>query len=600
MQRFFFVFALAILLPSESMFAQNADSSFIPTDARAGLKDDIRPDDVIHWQTVSGGISQDRKTIEIGLRLSTEHNFTIYSKRLNFSGSGGMMPVDIKAPTTKTILDPITQEKAEVFSGGEFIVRFESASEYTSNFFETSVEFTGCTEIICLFPHTIKLTSELTPLEVSPASAANKDAQISSEATSNNGGSSLESWILDGFRQQGTPFWLVLILVFFGGLVSNLTPCVYPMIPITIRILSNTGHPLWFAFCYGTGIVVTYTGLGVFAGLTGSMFGKFMQNPAVNLAFAALMALLALGMLGFGNFGTLQAIGSRIGAGKPSARNTLLMGMGAGLVAAPCTGPIMLALLSYAAAKGSLIESILIFLVYSSGFAIPYVFLGASSAKISKRSFSHHVQVGVKIIFASVIFGLALYYLRIPFYQQMVGLESYWTILAIGLGIIGLILSIVFVLRPNLENDKRALVIPSLILGLALFSSYKSFSGASGILQWHKTEASGFEAALKSGKPIFVDGWAEWCLACIEMDKTTFVDPKVVDELKNNWVIIKLDLTESSDSNDQIIESYKFQGLPSYALLLAGNKDEKMKVLAGKMEPQVLLDELAKFRRENR
>jgi thiol:disulfide interchange protein DsbD len=597
MQRFLYVFAMALLWFSGPLDAQTTESEPLSIDPRAGLKDDIRPDDVIHWQTVSGTISPDRKTIEIGLRLSTEHNFTIYNKRLKFGGSGGMMPVEIKAPATKTILDPITQEAAEVFSGGEFIVRFESTSEYQSNFFDTSVEFTGCTEIICLFPHTVKLTSELTSTE---AGASSVKAESTSQSATSNGNSNLEKWILQGFRQQGTPFWLVLILVFLGGLVSNLTPCVYPMIPITIRILSNTGHPLWFAFCYGTGIVMTYTGLGVFAGLTGSMFGKFMQNPAVNLAFAALMALLALGMLGFGNFGSLQAIGSRIGAGKPNARNTLLMGMGAGLVAAPCTGPIMLALLSYAAAKGSLIESILIFLVYSSGFAIPYVFLGASSAKISKRTFSHHVQVGVKIVFASVMFGLALYYLRIPFYQQMSKMDSYWSILSIGFGISGLLISILFVSRPNLENDKRALVVPAIVLGLALFSSYKSFSGSTSALQWYKSEASGFEASAKSGKPIFVDGWAEWCLACIEMDKTTFVDPKVVDELNNHWILIKLDLTESSDLNDQIIESYKFQGLPSYALMHGGTKDENMKVLAGKMEPEVLLPELIKFRSEKR
>jgi thiol:disulfide interchange protein DsbD len=595
-----------LLMAAGSGWSQTPDNPF----AAGRLKDDIRPEDVIHWEGVGGTASSDRATIEVGLRLMTEQSFTVYKERLKFSGSSGFAPSKIEYPTSKKIVDPIEQKEAEVFESGEFLVTFVGTRPLESANFTISVEYTGCTEIICLFPHTVQLE---VPVSVAASSStlasttsssgaiggeasASESQPVEPEPASNQG---FEQRLVSSFTAEGTPFWLVLILIFFGGLVSNLTPCVYPMIPITIRILSNTGHALWYAFCYGTGIVVTYTALGVFAGLTGSMFGKFMQNSWVNLGFGILMAVLALGMLGFGNLAGLQALGSRIGSGKPSARNTLLMGMGAGLVAAPCTGPIMLALLGYAANQGGLAESVLIFLVYSSGFALPYVFLGASTAKISKRTFSHHVQVAVKVVFAAVMFGLALYYFRIPLYKPLMALDAHWHNIAIGTATLGLILTALFVMRPELENDKRALVIPTVVLGIAIFATYKVYSAATGTLNWLKTEQAAFAQSAKEGKPVFIDGWAEWCLACIEMDKTTFVDPQVVQELSSHWILLKLDLTESTEENDALIEKYQFQGLPSYALLPKGGATEGAKVLAGKLEPEQILPELKSFRKAN-
>src|SRR5690606_35442186 len=135
------------------------------------------------------------------------------------------------------------------------------------------------------------------------------------------------------------PFGLLLGIVLLGGLLSNLTPCVYPMIPITLRLLGRQGSsPYLSASFYALGIVISYSTLGLIASLSGGMFGAMMATKTFNIIFAVLMFVLGITMLGFGDFSKIQMLGNRLGSGAPSLRNTFLMGTGAGLVAAPCTG----------------------------------------------------------------------------------------------------------------------------------------------------------------------------------------------------------------------------------------------------------------------
>jgi len=144
------------------------------------------------------------------------------------------------------------------------------------------------------------------------------------------------------------------------------------MIPITLRLLGGQSHRAFLnSSMYAAGILITYTGLGVFAASTGGMFGALLQSKAVNIFFASVMFLLGFTMLGFGNFSKLQQMGDRLGAGKPSLRNMFLMGVGAGFVASPCTGPVLGALLTITLESQDLNRGILMMFTYSFGFALP-------------------------------------------------------------------------------------------------------------------------------------------------------------------------------------------------------------------------------------
>ncbi len=555
----------------------------------------INPPDVIQWTVVAGFLQSDG-TVEVGLRLVTKKQFTIYSDKLQFILPPGFKLERMDVPESSRIIDPVFEKEVDVFTGGEFTLFMSSLDKVHASTFSFGVKYTGCTNVICLFPYTENLSVQLSPPSDAQSSISSTSTLTSPSLTAqgaSKAGSGLSLAQLDqsvvAMLEAGTlPFWLILLGVALGGMASNLTPCVYPMIPITLRILGgNTKQPFLNSGLYGGGIVVTYTALGMFAGFTGTLFGSFMQNPTVNVVFALLMAGLALTMLGFGNMAAIQNIGNRMGSGQPSLRNYFLMGVGAGLVAAPCVGPVLLALLAYAAkAEDPFVATQLLF-AYSVGFAAPYVILGGTAAKMSKkRTFSHHVQVGVKVLFAAVMFALAFYYLRIPLYRPLQSLADHWSTIAWSGTLLGILILGLWLAVPRLTNSKAMLIVPALVIGAGFFGTFRHITSAStdtgGIeLTWHKDEATAFTTAAERSKPVFIDGWAEWCEACKKMDATTFMEPEVRRVLADGWVLLKLDLTESTPENDALIEKYKFLGLPSYALVPADGDLAQMQVHGG-------------------
>ena len=490
---------------------------------------DLKPTDVIHWESV--GAELDGVNVTVGLRLTTEQNFTLYMDKVKFKGPEGFAIENLDGPTTKQIVDPITGEKVDVYYGGDFIIKFNGLEPYQKDTFPLAITFLGCTERICLFPYTEVLdiktyvgsqgqTSQAPPPSP-PPTLVPKEKPAAIDATEPSG--DLEQSFAQKVQDGELPLGVLLLVLFLGGLATNLTPCVFPMIPITIRILGNQKQSPWTSStAYASGILITYSAIGVVAALTGGLFGSFMASTAVNVAFAAIFIVLALTMLGFGNFSKLQNIGSRMGAGGRSIGHTFLMGAGAGLVAAPCTGPIMGALLAYAAKSQDPTQTIFLFSVYSFGFALPYIFLGGAAGRIGRLKVSPQVQVGVKLAFAAIMFGLALYFLRIPAHEILQSLQGQWFHLTMGFGLVGLVFC-GFVLMKH-SHAKAMAIAPTLVLGIGLFAGAKWLTGGDLITQikWHKTLESGFAEAKKQGKPIIIDGWAEWCEACKKMDKTQY------------------------------------------------------------------------------
>jgi thiol:disulfide interchange protein DsbD len=338
----------------------------------------------------------------------------------------------------------------------------------------------------------------------------------------------------------------------------------------------------------------------VVAALSGALFGNLIAHPAVAITFGVVMFLLGVNMLGFGDLTKLQQLGGQIGSSKGGLFNAFLMGAGAGLVASPCTGPILAALLTYTAGRQNTMEAIGLLGIYSIGFALPYVFLGASAAKISKVRVNFQIQILTKLVFASVMFALSLYFLRIPLYGVFTALKPYWgSIGSIGLAI-GIALSIVIILKESLHHEKAFFLAPTLALGVGIFFGIQALTrseqpiGAS--ISWVHSEEEAINKATETGRPIIVDAWAEWCEACKKMDVTTFVDPSVVKEISENWVALKFDLTEPTDENTNIQDRYELPGLPTLTLLPPnGNLKEKF-AISGYASAEKLLETLKEQR----
>jgi len=593
---------LAVVLSLLSGYAPAVASTPDFADAAAKATD-IKPQDAINWQAFQAVEAAD-STIEVSIRMQPiGPDWQVYTKNLSFAGPNGFTVAKIAPPPSKRFMDPITNAEVDVYSGGDFTVTLSGVPRWTAALMPITVTFVGCTNRICLFPYSQVLSVPFIaaptlslPIAVADQALSRTDASTLSPAPA--GEVDFETKLAAQLG-AGASLTLLMAIVFVGGVLSNLTPCVAPMVPITLRLLARQGSRHYTnAALYACGIVICYTALGLAAALSGGLFGSLLASKAFNIAFAAVMFLLAMTMLGFGDLSQLQALGSRLGSGKPSPLNTFMMGMGAGLVAAPCTGPILAALLAYTARSGtSVAASTALLGCYSCGFALPYVLLGGAVGHVTKIKVAPLLQLSVKLLFGSIMIALGWYYLRIPCYELAQAMRPHWHKLAISGLILGALISPVVLLSTKLQSSKWATLAPALLLGAGIFGSWqwlttKTADTAADRLDWWHTEDNAFAAAQRSGKPVLIDLWAEWCEACKKMDVTTFADPNVRAELNANWVLLHLDLTESTPSNDAIQQRYGVQSLPTIVLLPPGGKLDPKEVISGFVSASSLLTTL--------
>lgn len=214
---------------------------------------------------------------------------------------------------------------------------------------------------------------------------------------------------------------LALPLVFAAGVLTSLTPCVYPMIPITAAIVGggSVGGERRFArvasltFTYVLGLASVYAGLGLLAGMTGSMFGSVSSNPWLYFIMANVLLLAALVMLDAVPLripgGMLQRAATMGTAGRYSG--AFAMGAMSGLVAAPCSAPVMAAVLTWVATTKSAGLGFVYLFTFSVGMCALLVAVGLSSGVLARLPRAGMWMVWVKRAFALLMIGAAEYYL---------------------------------------------------------------------------------------------------------------------------------------------------------------------------------------------
>ncbi len=220
---------------------------------------------------------------------------------------------------------------------------------------------------------------------------------------------------------SGNPL-LALPALFLGGVLTSLTPCVYPMIPITAAIVGGQSasegpqsklRPVLLTFTYVVGLAMVYSALGVFAGLTGTLFGSVSTNPWLYFAMANVLVLAALSMV--------DVVPIRMPAGIMARASTLgtagrfsgafAMGAMSGLVAAPCSAPVMAAVLTWVTVTHSAMLGFVYLLTFSLGMCALLVVVGLSTGGLARLPRAGAWMVTVKKVFALVMLGAAEYYL---------------------------------------------------------------------------------------------------------------------------------------------------------------------------------------------
>ncbi len=217
--------------------------------------------------------------------------------------------------------------------------------------------------------------------------------------------------------------WTAVPLLFGAGVLTSLTPCIYPMIPITAAIVGGesvggaTGasrvRPIALTLSYVFGLALVYATLGLIAGLTGTLFGSVSSNPWAYFGMANLLILFALVMLDVLPVPIPSALMARASnAGRSGgAVGALLMGAASGLVAAPCSAPVMAAVLTWVGTTRSAALGFIYLFVFSLGMCTFLVLAGISTGALARLPRAGAWMLWVKRAFALIMLGAAEYYL---------------------------------------------------------------------------------------------------------------------------------------------------------------------------------------------
>jgi thiol:disulfide interchange protein DsbD len=459
------------------------------------------------------------------------------------------------------------------------VVDVDTAAPAREDTVVAHVTFQACDNEKCLLPQTIDV---MIPLRISsPREAVDLantevfdaiDFTAIASASQREADNALESAI----AKRGLLFGY--ILVFLGGLALNLTPCVYPMIPITVSYFGGQSRgrgsrTLLLALLYLLGMATMYSALGLVAAFTGSLFGSALQNPLVLAAIALVMVGLAMSMFGLYEIRVPMRLAGLAGTAKQGVLGSFLMGLTVGIVAAPCIGPFVLGLLTFVGESGSLFLGFSFFFVLALGLGLPFVVLAVASGNIARLPKSGEWMEWIRKLFGVVLLAMAVYFLR-----AVVGDPLYYAALGAVLVIGGVLLGFMVRARSTslfFNAFRRFVGVAAPLYGLYLILAPGNILGR-GVepgIAWVPYAERALVQAVENGRPVVIDFSADWCLPCKELEHKTFNQPEVI-EAARAVVALKADLTEHGSLDVRALrEKFDIRGVPTIVFIDAAGSE---------------------------
>ncbi len=391
----------------------------------------------------------------------------------------------------------------------------------------------------------------------------------------------------------------ILLGVFFAGLLLNTTPCVYPIIPITIGFFVNQsaaqkGKPkisrtFFMASMYVLGMALTYSLLGVIAAKSGGLFGAALQNPIVLIVLAGTMVALSLSMFGLYEFKLPESLNRMASSSTQSTSGALgsfVMGLTMGIVAAPCIGPFVLALLVHVGTKGSAAYGFLLFFVLALGLGLPYLILGTFSGALKTLPRSGMWMVTVRKVFGLVLIGMALYFLM----PLMGAATNYVFVSFFAVSAIYLL----FWEASRAKPKQFGWVLSAIGIGAAVIAIIMALpKKIEAEIPWQPYSEQALVDAKTEGKGVIIDTFADWCIPCKELDQATFIDAGVKADAER-FVTLKLDLTQSDEGSEAARAKVRFgiRGVPTVIFLDGAGKERGELRLEGYEKPGAFLSRM--------
>lgn len=539
----------------------------------------------------------------INLKLELGKSIYLYDNKLK---------IFITKPANIEITKEINIPNPESYD--EFIVHFKNLdltipfsllkSKVDSSEYEVEIKFQGCSKAgLCYAPMSEKFSFILENDSLKNFKEVTKieEKKIQTTITLNE-----TDTIASSLRDEN--IFLVLITFFGFGLLLSLTPCVFPMIPILSSIIvgasknetMTASRGFFLSLVYVLSMSIAYTIAGVIAGIFGANLQAALQNPYVLVVFALIFVALAFSMFGYFEIRLPQSFQTKLnkttdGKEKQGIVGIAIMGFLSALIVGPCVAPPLAGALVYIGQTGDAILGGLALFVMSLGMGVPLLLIGLGAGKFMPKPGGW--MESITRIFGIVMLGVAIWLLDRVLDPSVIMIL--WALLLLGS-------AIYLKIYQNIIAQLITVVI--FILGAVLFIG--AISGATNPLKPLEKFTSSkavdildkklvftkikniaeLELAIKnSDKPIMLDFWASWCVACKEFEDITFKDEEVMKKLQG-FTLLKADVTANSEEDKALQKMFAVVGPPALIFWDKDKNEVKSSKIVGYKNPKDFLE----------
>lgn len=503
-------------------------------------------------------------TVEVRFKIADQ--YYLYRERFAFRAEGAQLGVPV-IPAGKIKFDENFGKELEVYRN-EVIIRLPVTA---TGPFTLTVGSQGCADRGLCYPPTEQVVN-LSPAAAVSGPAASDD-MMRPVATPDAGDT--EMGRIEASLASGN-LLLILPLFLLLGLGLSFTPCVLPMVPILSFIIVGEGQHVSrrrgfaLSLAYSLGMALVYTALGVAAGLIGEGLSANLQSPPILIGFGLLMVFLSLSMFDVYQLQMPSSVQLRLTRWSEQQRagklaGVFIMGMLSALIVGPCVAAPLAGVLVYISQTRDLVIGGSALFAMALGMSVPLLLVGLSAGTLLPRA-GRWMQV-VKPFFGVLMLALALWMVAslLPAWVLMLG----WGVLAAGYGVF-------LFFSHQLGWFARVIGVLFLMLGsvqlVGLATGGRDAWAPLAHLSGHPEEKTAFTRihsvaeldraiAAARGRPVMLDFYADWCIACIEMEKRTFTDPAVRAKM-SDIVLLQADVTANNADDKALLKRFGLFGPP--------------------------------------
>ncbi|MFL9708049.1 protein-disulfide reductase DsbD [Aeromonas veronii] len=530
-------------------------------------------------------IESEQRGDQLLLTLHIADDYYLYRHSLRFKGNN----LTFSEPT----LPEGTEHKDDFFGKTRVYYQQVSIAVPLKEVGENAalrVRYQGCTDGLC-YPPTDKLI-DVAPLVTATTASTAETAQSVAPV-------SQQDQLAAALGHQG--FWLSIVAFFALGLGLAFTPCVFPMYPILTGIIAGAGHRLstgrafLLSLVYVQGMAVTYTLLGLVVASAGLKFQAALQHPYVLIGLSVMFVLLALSMFGLYTLQLPSSLQTRLSGLSNrqqggSVVGVAIMGMISGLVCSPCTTAPLSGALIYVAQSGDLWLGGAALYALSLGMGLPLLLLGTSGGKLLPKA-------GAWMDVIKQLFGFAL--LAVP----ILLLSRLWSDQIATLAWLGWGLLLCGYLYHHNQHQPHSVAksVRGFVLLLAMISAVvvgkdllqpappaaittDASQTAPQFIRVKTLDDLKVQLAAARGKPVLLDLYADWCVACKEFEHKTFSDPAVRERF-GQMVLLQADVTANDDADIELLNGLNVLGLPTLIFFDREGKELTGQRVTGFMGP---------------